>query len=172
MGTVLEFNAGSCKNIDQSRFEILTTLCYQDIIDRHLRIVFKPMEEINLIEICMINVIKDASWLQKGVRRPISLGLYTNLFDPAGNPTKYDSKELKNLNKKLKRIERFLIENVEIELSKVEEELKNQIKREFEHRNINERTLDLIKYQFLSSVFALGFMQIVLFFQLKSLARF
>ncbi len=123
--------------------------------------VFKP-EPHSIVDICFINIVSDASWLNKGIAREMEMDV-----DVLSSKPKYNYKELKELNHHLHSTNQVLIDDVDRQLNKFEKELKYLVKREHQLRDLNESVFEkLAFFAFLfSAVFALS--QIVVFSTLR-----
>jgi len=127
--------------------------------------VFKP-ESDSVVDICFINIVSDASWLNKGIAREMSMEL--EVFD---SKPKYNFKEMRELNQNLNNNNQILIDDVERELNRFDKELKYLVKREHQLRDLNESIFDkLMIYVFVFSL-ALAASQIAVCVHLRRYAQ-
>lgn len=128
--------------------------------------VFKP-EPHSIVDICFINIVNDASWLNKGIAREMQMDV-----DVLSSKPKYDYKGLKELNQNLKSNNHILIDDVEKKLVKFEKEMKYLVMREHQLRDLNESIYQkLIIFVLVFSIcFAIS--QIAIFVNLRRFADF
>ncbi|KAH3686675.1 hypothetical protein WICPIJ_002319 [Wickerhamomyces pijperi] len=141
---------------------------HEDIKDSTFEIVFKPQPN-TIVNICLLNIVKDASWVKKGYIRQVNLEV-SPVYDYS-NP-RYDKKEIKGLREMMNRNGRELIENVEIVLSKLEEEMKFLVKREHNLRDLNENTLNVLNWQIVALFIAGMLTQSYALWCLRKIAKF
>lgn len=126
-----------------------------------MRMVFKP-EPNSIVDICFINIVNDASWLNKGIVREMEMAIEVFSSKP-----KYDYKQMKELSQNLHRTNLILVDDIEQQLTKLGKELKYLLKREHQLRDLNETIFEKLTFFALLFLVILSISQIVVFISLR-----
>lgn len=113
-----------------------------------------------------MNIVNDASWLNKGVAREMQMEV-----DVLSSKPKYDYNDLKELNKNLKTNNQILIDDVEKQLAKFEKEMKYLVKREHQLRDLNESIYQKLMIFVLAFSICFAISQIAIFVNLRRFAE-